>query len=71
MINQPVKRFSVDCNFNWLGPDKPAMSHREADSLGLRSGERVTVYQDDDEWHGTVVFDPTLPVQYQWYVELD
>jgi hypothetical protein len=65
------KRYSIDCNFNWLGPSKPAISHKEAEEWGLQPGDHIVVYQDDDEWGGTVRFDQTLPYQYQWYVELD
>ena len=66
-----MKRITVDCNFNWLGPSKPALSHAEAARWNLHPGERLTAMQDDDEWLGVVVFDPSLPDQYQWYVDLE
>jgi anaerobic selenocysteine-containing dehydrogenase len=65
-----MKRFMIDTNFNWLGPSKPALSHEEARRLGLQENERVTVYQDDDEWEALVKYDDSLPYQYKWYVIL-
>jgi hypothetical protein len=67
----PVKRVSVDTNFNWLGPDRPAISSSEASELVLAPGDRVVAYQDDDAWDATVRYDPNLPSQYRWYFELD
>lgn len=66
-----MRRIEVDTNFNWLGPDFPALSHREVKARGLEVGERVAAYQDDDEWPGTVRFDSSYPYQYQWYIALD
>ncbi len=65
-----MKRFMIDTNFNWLGASKPALSHEEARRLGLQENERVTVYQDDDEWEALVKYDDSLPYQYRWYVIL-
>lgn len=66
-----MRRFEIDCNFNYLGPSKPGLSHEEVMKLSLKSNERVLVFQDEDEWLGTVVFDDELPYMYQWYVKLD
>ncbi|MEI5909667.1 hypothetical protein WAK64_21975 [Bacillus spongiae] len=66
-----MKKFEVDCNFNYLGPDMPSLSKKEVITFNLNTNDRVVVYQDDDEWVGTVVFDDKLPLMYQWYVRLD
>jgi hypothetical protein len=65
-----MKRFEVDCNFNYLGPDKPALSIGEVIALSLNPDEKVLVFQDEDEWSGIVVFDKSLPQMYQWYVRI-
>jgi len=65
-----MRRVEVDCNFNWLGVDKPALSHREAQDFGLFHGQRVIAYQHDDEWDADVMFDLSLPHHYQWYIVL-
>ena len=65
-----MKTFSIDTNFNTLGPDFPAISHNEATRLSLKDGEKVTVNQDEDVWVGIVHFDESMPDIYQWYVAL-
>jgi hypothetical protein len=69
-----VKRVPVDTNFNWLGPDKPALSLEEVEQFQLTVGEKVVAYQpgdDSDVWNATVRYDLSVPEQYRWYVELD
>jgi hypothetical protein len=65
-----LKKFAVDCNFNFLGPSYPALSNNEVKKLDLSSHEHVIVFQDDDQWEGEVLFDPSLPEMYQWYVKI-
>ncbi|UHA72538.1 hypothetical protein [Paenibacillus sp. 481] len=66
-----MKNIEIDCNFNYLGPSQPALSVKEVNELNLQHNERVIVFQVDDEWTGTVLFDGNLPAMYQWYVLLD
>ncbi|MDK8183739.1 hypothetical protein [Paenibacillus sp. UMB4589-SE434] len=66
-----MKRFEIDCNYNYFGPSKLGLSHEEVIKLSLIPNERVLVFQDEDEWLGTVVFYKELPYVYQWYVKLD
>jgi hypothetical protein len=48
----------------------PSISEKQVRQLGLVEREKVIVYQDEDEWTGEVCFDPELPRQYQWYVQI-
>lgn len=66
-----MKEFGIDCRFNYLGPSKPALPHKEVAGLNLRPGEQVKVFQDDIVFNGTVVYDEHLPQNYQWYVNLE
>lgn len=66
-----MKEFGIDCMFNFLGPSKPALPQDEVTELNLKPGEQVKVFQDDFSCTGTVVFDEKLPLEYQWYVDLD
>lgn len=65
-----MKKFEVDCNFNYLGPTNPSLTHKEVKDLNLKENEQVIVFQDNDEWKGTVKYNDSLPTAYQWYVEL-
>lgn len=64
------EEFPIDTNFNCLGPTKPAISDKEVAAWGLSRGQVVSVRQDDDRWTGTVVYDPSLPWFFQWYIDL-
>ncbi|WP_010244020.1 hypothetical protein [Acetivibrio cellulolyticus] len=66
-----MKEFGIDCKFNILGPNKPALPQKEALGLNLKPGEHVKVFQDGIIMKGTVVYDEQLPQMYQWYVNLD
>lgn len=66
-----MKRFEVDTNFNWYGARSPAIYQSVLREMQFEPGERVLVYQDEDEWYGTVCFDETLPDEYRWFVKLE
>ncbi|MCL1918423.1 MAG: hypothetical protein FWG14_08930 [Peptococcaceae bacterium] len=65
-----MKKIEVDCNFNYIGPSNPALSKKEVESFNLEINEKVTIYQDEDEWLGVVCFDETFPDHYQWYIKI-
>jgi hypothetical protein len=65
-----LKKFEIDCNFNYLEPEKPTVSQNEVKTLSLVQSEKVIVFQDDDEWIGVVVHDDSLPEMYQWYIDI-
>jgi len=66
-----MKRIPLDTNYNCLGPDKPILSPKKVVYFKVEINERVIVVQDDEEWVGTVKFDPSLPEQWQWYIEIE
>ena len=66
-----MRRLEVDCNFNYLGPAFPALSQDEVVGFFLTPHEIVVAFQDEDEWEGEVLFDPSLPELYRWYVKID
>jgi hypothetical protein len=65
-----MKRILIDTNFNYLGPSCPALSAKEVMKSGLKKGEKIIAYQDDDEWEGIVSYAELLPPMYQWFIQL-
>lgn len=65
-----MKKIEIDTNFNFLGPCYPTLSLDEVRKLKLIVGEKIIVFQDNDEWNGIVCHDKTLPQMYQWYIKL-
>jgi hypothetical protein len=61
-----MKKIEIDCNFNYLGPNKPCLSHEEIKRYELKINEQIIAIQDEDEWIGKVLFDDSLPYSYQW-----
>ena len=64
-------RVNIDTNYYYLSPNKPAITKKEVIDLGLNINQRVIAVQDEDEWTGVVKHDPSLPEQWQWYVQLE
>lgn len=70
MSEQKVK-ISIDSNNNYYGFDKPIVSSYEIEYFGLKEGDLVIGYQDEQEWEGIVKYDNSLSEELQWYIELD
>ncbi len=72
MDNKKIKtKISIDCNFNYLGFDKPTISPFDVEYFAFRDGDNVIGYQDEQEWEGIVRYDPSLPEEMRWYIELN
>jgi hypothetical protein len=72
MDNQKVKtKISIDCNFNYLGFDKPIISPFDIEYFAFKEGDIVIGYQDEQEWEGIMRYDSTLPEEMKWYIELN
>lgn len=73
MDYQKIKiKIFIDCNFNRLGlPDQPIVSPFSIKQFGLKEGDAVIGYQDEQEWEGIVRFDSSQPEEMEWYIELD
>ncbi len=64
-------KIAIDTNFHYFGPTRPTISPFVIAQFNLRSGDTVIGFQDDQEWEGTVGFDPTYPEEMEWFLELD
>jgi hypothetical protein len=72
MDNQKVKaKISIDCNFNYLGFDKPTISPFDVNYFALKEGDTVIGYQDEQEWEGIIRHDSSLSEEMKWYIELN
>ena len=63
-------RLYVDCNFNYLGPNKPIITEKEIVENHLHINQRVIIFQDSNEWIGIIRFDDTCPLNMKWYAEI-
>lgn len=66
-----IIKICIDCNYNYLGPDKPIVSENQIQKFNLSVNQKIIVYQDDDEWVGIIKFDDTYPKNMKWFVELN
>ncbi len=64
-------KLAIDCNFYQVEPSKPTISPFEIQYFELQVGDEIIGFQDDQEWEGTVSYDPTYPDEMQWYLDLN
>lgn len=68
-----LPRVEVDTNHYYASPSSPQIPATVVSALGLWAGQQVTAYMPpdpEDVWEGVVRHDPSLPEQWQWWVEI-
>jgi hypothetical protein len=63
-------KIPIDCNYNYLGPDKPIISEPKIKEFNLLLNQKVIACQEDEEWVGIIKFEESCPEHMQWYIQL-
>lgn len=70
---EPLVRVEVDTNSYYEWPSKPMIRASVVEELQLETGQWVMAYMPpdpEDEWLAVVGFDASLPIKWQWWVEI-
>lgn len=61
----------IDTNSFYLEPNKVTIMIALIEYFNISVGGRVVAYQDDQEWEGIVEYQPTLPIEFRYYIDLE
>lgn len=61
----------IDTNSFYLEPNKVTIMIALIEYFNISVGGRVIAYQDDQEWEGIVEYQPTLPIEFRYYIDLE
>lgn len=61
----------IDTSIFYLEPYKVTIDPALIEYFDISVGGQVIAYQDDQEWEGIVEYQPTLPIEFRYYIDLN